>query len=268
MEFIANQKRKLSKLALYNFKNLSYSKLQKLLRNKDVKVNGKRIKEDVMLEVGDKVEIYYNAPIEVGYTVLFQDENVLVVNKKQNYTSEEIYESILLEKENAGFIHRLDRNTSGVMMFSLNEIAEKELLNGFKTRTFEKYYTATVYGKMPKKADILTAYLLKDKDTSTVKIFDKKVKDSVLIKTGYEVLEEREDTSVIKVRLYTGKTHQIRAHLAHVGNFIVGDGKYGENAVNKRLKADRQMLTASEIILSFEKTSPLYYLNGKSFKVE
>ena len=268
MEFIANQKRKLSKLALYNFKNLSYSKLQKLLRNKDVKVNGKRVKEDVMLDIGDKVEIYYNAPIEVGYTIIHKDENVLVINKKQNYTSEEIYESILLQYDSAGFIHRLDRNTNGVMVFSLNEKAETELLNGFKNRIFIKYYTATVFGKMPKKSEILSAYLLKDKDASTVKIFNQRVKGSVLIKTGYEVISENEDVSIIKVRLYTGKTHQIRAHLAYIGNFIIGDNKYGDSEVNKKLKVDRQMLTASEIILNFDKNSPLYYLNGKSFRVE
>ena len=191
-----------------------------------------------------------------------------VHNKKQGYTSEEIFESVKEQYKGAGFIHRLDRNTSGIMIFSLNGEAEKELINGFKTHSFIKIYLATVYGKMPKKSDLLTAYLVKDSDNAIVKIYDKKVNGSVLIKTGYTVIEQKKDTSIVSVRLYTGKTHQIRAHLAHIGNPILGDGKYGDFEMNNKYNAKSQMLSATQLTLNFDKQSPLYYLNGKTFSLK
>ncbi len=268
MEFIADKQRKLSKLALYNFKDLSYSTLMKLLRNKDVKVNGVRVNKDVTLNVGDKVELYYKLQKTTGFSIVYSDENVVIINKKQGYTSEEIFESVKEQYKGAGFIHRLDRNTSGIMIFSLNGEAEKELINGFKTHSFIKIYLATVYGKMPKKSDLLTAYLVKDSDNAIVKIYDKKVNGSSLIKTGYEVVKEEENTSLLRVRLYTGKTHQIRAHLAHVGHFIIGDGKYGDNEINKKMGKDKQMLSAYELTLVFDEKSCLNYLNNKTFCIE
>ena len=154
------------------------------------------------------------------------------------------------------------------MIFSLNREAEKELINGFKSHSFVKIYLATVYGKMPKKSDLLTAYLVKDADNSIVKIYDKKVNGSLLIKTGYEVVKEEENTSLLRVRLYTGKTHQIRAHLAHIGHFIIGDGKHGDNEINKKMGKDKQMLSAYELTLIFDDKSCLNYLNNKTFCIE
>jgi len=263
--FIADKNRKLSKLALYNCNDLSYGALMKLLRGKEVKVNGKRVNLDVDLSVGDKVEIYYNpTPID-KYNALYSDENVIVINKKSGYSSEDVYADILSKNPTAKFIHRLDRNTSGIMIFALNDIAETELLAGFKNRTFEKLYRAQVYGKMEKKSDILTAYLFKDAVKSTVTITDNKVKGSTLIKTGYKVIETGEDTTELEVTLFTGKTHQIRAHLAHIGHFIVGDGKYGNNAFNKLKKAKSQRLCAYKLTLNFADNSPLNYLDKRTF---
>ena len=263
--FIADKNRKLSKLALYHLEDLSYSTLMKLLRAKDVKVNGKRVNQDVTLNVGDKVELYYVPKSIDKYQTVFIDENVLVLDKKSGFTSENVYQTVCESYPTAKFIHRLDRNTAGIMIFALNDIAEQELLKGFKERLFEKIYTATVFGKMPKKEDVLSAYLLKDSEASLVKIFDKQVKGALPIKTGYKVVKEDALTSLVKVKLYTGKTHQIRAHLAHIGNFIVGDGKYGDNAFNQKMGAKSQMLFASELTLKFDENSKLFYLNGKTF---
>ncbi len=265
IEFIAKSKAKLSKIVLKEYPLVSYSVLMKLLRNKDVKINGVRVKEDVEINSGDNVVIYYNAPKKPLFTQIFCDQNILVVSKEVGVLSEDLFDKIKCEYKGAKFIHRLDRNTSGLMIFALNETAEKELLLGFKNHTFDKRYRCEVKGKLSEKKAILTAYLLKDKDQKSVKIFSSKVKGSVMIKTGYEVVKENAETSILSVRLYTGKTHQIRAHLSYIGHPIVGDEKYGDTAFNKKYGAKKQHLVSNSLKLYFNKESTLFYLNGKTF---
>ena len=237
-------------------------------RKKDVKVNGKRTDKDLTLNVGDVVEIYYTPTENKGYSVVFCDKNVVVINKKGGYASEDVFQSLKKEYSEIYFIHRLDRNTSGLMIFALNEKAEEQLLYGFKNRTFEKYYTATVVGVPKQKKATLTAYLFKDAKNSLVTVTDTKVKGAVPIKTGYEVIDCDDKTSVLRVTLYTGKTHQIRAHLSHIGHPIVGDGKYGDFAFNQSVNAKSQMLSATELVLHFSENSCLSYLDGKVFKID
>ncbi len=258
---------KISKLLKNKDVNISYATLNKLLRNKDIKVNGKRVGKDVCVEVGDFIEIYYEIK-EKPLSVVYKDENVVVVVKPKGIESKNFYEIVKKQFEGACFCHRLDRNTNGIMLFALNEASEKEILLGFKEHKFIKKYHATVKGKFDKKSAVLTGYLLKNKDRSEVKIFKEQVKNSVFIKTGYKVVQEDEDTSLLEVTLYTGKTHQIRAHLAFEGHPVVGDGKYGDNKFNKTKKANKQMLTAYSITLSFGKDCLLSYLNGKTFCIE
>lgn len=264
----AQKTQKLSRLVLDNIQGLSYSALMKLFRQKDIKVNGKRTSVDITVNAGDKIEIYCVATEIVPYSVVYKDDNVLVVNKKSGFSSETVFQKIKESYSSAGFIHRLDRNTEGLMIFSLNLQAETELLNGFKNRTFDKKYLATVFGVPEKKSATLTAYLVKDAENSTVKIFDVPVKGSSQIRTGYEVISINDQTSVLEVTLYTGKTHQIRAHLAHIGHFIVGDGKYGNNAFNKAKGAKTQMLKAYKLTLKFNSNDTLYYLDGKTFVID
>lgn len=266
-EFIADKNRKLSKLALENIDDLSYSAFCRALRKKDVKVNGKRVGEDLILNVGDKVTIYYQPTVVDKYTVIFSDANILIINKKRGFTAEDVFDTLSKSYSNVRFIHRLDRNTDGLMVFALNDQAEKELLLGFKDRAFDKKYRATVKGTPKIKQAVLTAYLLKDSDASLVKIYDNHIKGSVPIKTGYKLVETNGETSVLEVELFTGKTHQIRAHLAYIGYPILGDGKYGDFEFNKKHGVNEQMLTSTSITFHFDKDCALRYLNGKTFSI-
>lgn len=265
--FIAEKSRKLSKLALYHLEDLSYSAFMRALRKKDVKVNGKRVGDDVLLNVGDKVEIFYVEQKKEKFNLIYQDENILIINKKRGYNSESVFEEIKSIYYDARFVHRLDRNTDGIMVFALNDESERLLLDGFKKRTFVKKYYALVKGKPKKEQAVLTAYLIKDSQTSTVKIFDNKIDGAVLIKTGYKVLESDGKTSLLEVELFTGKTHQIRAHLAHIGHPIIGDGKYGDFDLNEKMKETSQRLTAVSLQLKFGEGTKLFYLNDKTFSL-
>ncbi len=246
---------------------LSYVNLMKLYRKKDIKVNGKRVSKNCELCVNDVIEVFFNEkPQELE--VVFVDDNILVLNKPSGITSEDFFERVSKVYPNAIFTHRLDRNTSGILIFALNQSAYSELFNGFKNRTFEKYYYCLVHGKMPSKSALLKDYLFKDAKKSTVLVSSEKVKGSLPIETQYEVVKEGESSSVLKVKLITGRTHQIRAHLAYYGNFIIGDGKYGKESINKLFKQRTQLLVSAETILRFEKQNLLYYLHKKVFKID
>ena len=225
---------------------INYSVCMKLLRKKDVKLNGKRVSSDLKTEVGDEICVYYDAP-KREIRVLFGCDDLLAVYKPKGVTSEDFFRLVKAEYPSAIFTHRLDRNTDGIMLFALNDAAHCELFDGFKKRTFDKYYVATVFGEMPKNKERLVAYLKKDADLAEVKISAVPKAGFEEIITEYEVLSREGELSVLKVKLVTGKTHQIRAHLAFVGHPIIGDGKYGDNAINKRFNEKYQMLTACEL---------------------
>lgn len=266
--FIADKNGKLIKTALRVLDGVSYSALMKCLRKKDVKINGKRTDKDIDLSAGDEVTVFLpETEKSEKYSVIYSDDNVLVIDKKSGFTSESVYADIKDDYSDVRFVHRLDRNTSGVMIFAKGNAAETALLSGFRERDFIKTYRARVKGCPKEEEAVLNAYLLKDPIAATVKIFDKPVKGSVPIKTGYKVLFSDGDTSILSVRLYTGKTHQIRAHLAHIGYPLVGDGKYGDNDFNRAHGAKSQELTAYSLTLRFAADSPLYYLNEKTFYI-
>lgn len=269
INFKARHNGKLSEEILNHFNGAaSYSLVMKLIRKKDVKLNGRRTGKDEQVLTGDEISVYAEITDERAEKTIYEDENILVLIKPKGITSEDFYGLIKSKRENARFIHRLDRNTDGIMIFALNDTAERELLKGFKDRTFKKYYVTKAAGTFDKKEGTLTAYLMKNAEKAEVKIFDEPIKGAEKIITKYKVLSEEDGFSILEIELVTGKTHQIRAHLSHVGHPIIGDGKYGYKSINDRFKEKSQVLTAYKIQLFFDRESPLYYIDGKIFKIE
>ena len=269
--------KKLDRVILDSFPNLNSNTLYKALRKKDIRVNDKRVSENIIVHTDDVIKVFIcdelleNKP---NFSIVYEDDFILVADKPINLevTGENSLTTLL--ENNYSFIkpcHRLDRNTTGLVLFAKSQEALDILLDKFKHHEIEKHYLATVYGILPKKQDRLEAYLFKDNKKSLVYISDTPKKGYQKIITSYKVVKEnkKDNTSVLDVNLETGRTHQIRAHLAHIGFPIIGDGKYGKNDINKKFKQKTQLLESYSLKFTF--TSPsgiLDYLNNKIIRLK
>ena len=270
--FTVKQNTNVSNLLKSNLLGAGYVFIKDILKRKDVKVNGVRVNRDVSLAVGDVVQIYYadNALREwQPYRIVWEDHNIAVVFKSQGIeTSSETGENTLERLLGYTAVHRLDVNTEGLVVFAKNPEAEEALLDAFANGQVRKTYLALCFGMLQKSPVTLTGYLLKDKDSGTVMIQKEKQPGAVSVKTVVEFLRPKGDFSVLKVHPLTGRTHQIHAHLASIGLYIVGDGKYGKAELNRLYKQNKQCLCATEIEFAFAPQSLLYYLNGRQFTAE
>ena len=268
LEFISTKEQELTKAIINELPFLSRFDIKKIIDNKDVKVNNIRIKENLPIKENDKVVVFYaEKSQEEWYTLVYKDENVLVVNKRAGIevVSDKERDLIsILKKEypTAIAVHRLDRNTEGLIIFALNSIAEIELLSAFKTRKgITKKYALLVYGRVDVTKLKRTVYLKKIDSLSKVWISEVKTSGYDPISTEFDVIEYRGDKTLLEANLITGKTHQIRAHIAYYGYPIVGDGKYGKDGKQKL------HLTSNYLAFNFGKQSKLSYLNGKNFEI-
>ena len=236
----------------------------RLLRDKDIRVNGEKIGKNISLHSGDGV-VYYTSRKEEQkpfYTEIYKDNDILIVDKFSGVNSEALH--FYLDKNfGAKFIHRLDRNTSGVMAFALSDRGERELLSAFKEQRAEKIYQAVCVGIFDKKSAVLSAYLIKNPAAAKVKVCSEPKIGAEKIVTEYRVLEERGGLSLLEIRLHSGKTHQIRAHMAFCGHPVLGDEKYGNEEKNAAYRVKRQILVAKS--LSFTFSGELSRLNNKKF---
>ena len=270
--------KKLNKIVLDKISEINYNIFCKILRKKDIKVNGKRTNKDILVYSKDIIEIYLpNSEKKLNIEIIYEDENILVINKKANIevVGEKSLTTLIEEYYKEKNIkpmpcHRIDRNTTGLVLFAKNNEALEILLNKFKNHEIEKHYLALVYGIPKEKHKVLEDYLFKDNKKSQVYISNSYKKGYQKIITIYKVLEERKDnTSLLDVEIKTGKTHQIRAHLAYIGYPIIGDGKYGKNEINKKFHKKYQCLQSNELKFNFTTPSGILdYLNGKSIKIQ
>lgn len=230
-----NNKKLLSFLE-FQFPHVSKNIFYKALRKKDIRINDNKVSENVTIFDGDEIKIYisdeYLYPKNLSLDIVYEDDNIIVINKSKNMevTGQNSLTSILQEKFNNSNImpcHRLDRNTDGLVLFAKNRASLDILLEKIKKREITKFYKCKVYGIFKKKQDVLKAYLFKDAKKSFVYINNEKKKGYREIITEYTVLDEdiNKNISILEVILHTGRTHQIRAHLAYIHHPIIGDRK-------------------------------------------
>mgnify|MGYP002552445017 CR=1 FL=1 len=294
---------RLDKFLTKTLKTMPKSLLYKSLRKKKVKINGKRITDGgFMLHEGDILEAYLNDEFFVPQDgakafllltsatldIVYEDENILLANKPQgvgvhadetgspdtliNRIQKYLYDKgeYIPNQDHAfapALAHRIDRNTQGLVLAAKNAEALRILCEKIKNKELKKYYLCIVCGHLPKARDTLTAYHIKDETAKQAKIFDRPVPGAKEMITKYAVLKRFQDHDLAEVQLVTGRTHQIRAHMAHIGHPLLGDGKYGK--LGKNPPITRQALMAYKIRFDFQTESGiLSYLNGKELKIK
>lgn len=292
--------RRIDNFLLMYFRKIPRSLMYKLIRKKKIKVNNKKIKENQRLYLGDSVTLYLSSELLDNVTsnsdfmrvssnldILYEDENILIINKKIGTVCQPDRDNLvdcvvnrvkkyLFEKEEYKFedenvfapslVNRIDRNTEGIVIASKNFESLRFLNEKIKNKEIKKYYKCLVLGKMPKKQDLITSFLYKNYIQNKSYISDEKIKNSKLIQTKYKVIEFKNNLSLLEIELLTGRSHQIRAHLAHIGHPIVGDGKYGFSKNSQKIK--NQLLVSYKIKFEFKNEIPsMEYLNGKEFEI-
>jgi 23S rRNA pseudouridine955/2504/2580 synthase len=265
IKFIANEKIELSKALRKALPLLSNFQIEKLFKDKDVKLNGVRKTKSCTIKIGDEVEAFYQVNTTPWHETVYEDDNILVVNKRAGIEvvsddDRNLLDILKLTYNTLYAVHRIDRNTQGLVVFAKTEQAEKELLEAFKKRTIIKKYLLKVKGKVNIDAIKHKMFLKKFSESSKVLISEIKTSGYEEIVTKFSLVKYVENQTVLQAELVTGKTHQIRAHIAYFGYPIVGDGKYG-------MGGDVMCLTAYYMGFNFPKKSTLEYLNTQSFEI-
>ncbi len=285
--------------------DLPMSLLYKSIRLKKIKVNRKRAEISTKLVEGDTVQCFLAeeffkksdtpptlANIIPKLSVVYEDENILLVSKRPGVSVHEdedggnnnlithiqayLYQKGEYSPEDEqsfapALCNRIDRNTAGIVIAAKNAEALRVMNEKIKLREIDKFYLAALHGTPKPDGALLQGYLLKDEKSNTVRVYDKNPpRGAKEIRTKYRVLCSRGGLSLVEVELLTGRTHQIRAHMAHVGHPLLGDGKYGVNREDRQRGYKYQALCSYKLRFSFNterEATALDYLNGKEFTV-
>ncbi|MBE6823727.1 MAG: RluA family pseudouridine synthase [Ruminococcaceae bacterium] len=296
---------RLDKFLLKRFKTMPKSLMHKYLRTKYIKLNGKKTTPEVFVNEGDvltlyiKDEFFEETKKEYEFMkaskkllLVYEDNNLLLIDKKpgvivhqdKNYDTDCIVNRVqryLFEKKeydpeadkafSPALVNRIDRNTGGIIIGAKNAMALRVLNEKVRTREIRKFYLCVVKGKLKKQKDTLKDYLTKNEKSNTVKVSKNETKNSKEIITKYNVIsyDKERDLSLCEVELLTGRTHQIRAHMAYIGHPLLGDEKYGDKALNRRFHQSSQLLCSYKLIFDFKTgADELEYLNGKVFTLD
>lgn len=291
---------RLDKFLTKRFRNMPTSLMYKYIRTKYIKLNGKRCEIASRLQTGDVLTLYIKeeffeetpdtydflkAPVKLD--ILYEDDNILLLNKKpgllvhpddtyhfdsliarvQHYLYDKgVYDP---KEENSfapALVNRIDRNTGGIVIAAKNAETLRIMNQKIKDREVEKRYLCIAVGYLKPKEAVLTDYLEKNEAKNRVYISHHPTPNSKTIKTKYRVLAERNQFSLLDVDLLTGRTHQIRAHLAFIGHPLLGDGKYGKNEINRRMGYQYQALYSYQLRFHFTTDGGiLQYLDGRMF---
>ena len=295
---------RLDKYITKSFPLIPQALMYKYIRNKRIKVNGKRAEISYKLSVDDVISMYINdeffEPVKPKYDflsagksikIVYEDENIILIDKpagilshpgEGNYTDTAItrvkrylYEKGEYDPENEmsfapALVNRIDRNTCGIIIGAKNAESLRILNEKLKNRELHKYYLCIAIGKLKNREGIIKGYLEKNEKQNRVYISEKSNDKTKAIATKYNVLDYKGGLSLVEVELLTGRTHQIRASFSHIGNPLLGDGKYGTNAQNKQFGGyKKQFLYSYRLAFDFQSDAGiLNYLNNKSFEVE
>lgn len=290
---------RVDKFILKTVPKLPKSLLYKYIRLKRIKVNKKRCEISQVLAENDMVEMYINdeffdikkntefLTINSSLNIIYEDENILIVNKpagtdvhrgseNNKETLIDIIKSYLYQKneynpdeENSfspAICNRLDRNTTGLVIAAKNAQSLREINERIRSREIVKKYLCICCGIISENEFIKTDYLKKCQH-NRVEIISNPAQGYKKIITGCKVISRKNNFTLAEINLITGRTHQIRAHLAYLGYPILGDGKYGSVTVNKRMGIFHQQLCAYSLEFKLNSGGILDYLNGKIFKV-
>ncbi len=231
--------------------------VRETLKKKDVRVNGVKTSADAVVRGGDQLAIYVEDRFLTALPdVIYEDEALIVVDKPaglpvdsdgQGLGADTMLTRLRAVCPDARLCHRLDTYTGGVLIAAKNADAEAKMRAVFEAHALTKLYQCVVVGDPPSDSARLTAWLEKDAAASRVRIIDHPAQHALSIETRYRVLVRANGLARLEVNLITGRTHQIRAHLSHVGLPLLGDDKYGERAANRRWKATQPALWCTRV---------------------
>ncbi len=283
---------------------LPESLLQKYIRLKRIKLNGKGAKRDTRLQAGDTLQLYINDEffekpreenswLKVGtprLSVVYEDENILLADKKPGVLCHSAgvwdYNTLIANiqaylaqkgewkprEENSfapALCNRIDRNTGGIVIAAKNAESLRILNEKIRDREIEKFYLCAVQGRPKPPEGRLENYLFKDAGKNQVYVKSKPEPGARTAVTEYRTLCTKGSLSLVECRLLTGRTHQIRAQMAHAGWPLLGDGKYGSERFNKGFEEKGQALYSYRLRFDFPTDAGiLEYLRGREFKVE